>query len=154
MSGVSVPNVPSQQPDASPPRWRGAGCLLKLSLVLGGAVLGTVLTVVVALGLFLPARSTVQVQSPPTAVAQAGDYAGYALAVKRVGTLVSPGNEYEVWLGRRNGGEVPRGQVIPVPRGWRAESGLTVRWSQETVRMDFAGGGRIEVPVRAFRDGR
>ncbi|GAA2832737.1 hypothetical protein GCM10010452_71280 [Crossiella cryophila] len=154
MCGVSVPNVPSQQPDVSLPRPRFAGCLLKLSLVLAGAVLGTVLTVAITVALLLPVRSTVQVQSPPTAVATAGDYQGYALAVKRVGTMMSSGNSFEVWLGRHDGGEVSRGHVLQVPTGWRTDNGLTVRWSPETVRLDFAGGGRIEVPVRVFRDAR
>lgn len=148
MSVVSVPNVPS------PPRWRGAGCLLKLSLVLAGAVLGTVLTVVVTLALLLPVRTTVQLQSPPTAVAAAGGYEGHALAVKRVGTLVSGGRSFEMWLGRRDGDEVPRGHVVEVPQGWRTDVGLTVRWAREAVRLEFAEGGRIEVPVRVFRDSR
>ncbi|MBP2475285.1 hypothetical protein JOF53_004157 [Crossiella equi] len=151
---MSVPNVPSQPPDVRLPRSRVVGCVAKLGLALLGAVFGTVLTALVALALFLPVRQTVATQVPPTAVAEAGGYAGYALAVKRVGTFVARGGDYEVWLGRRQGEDVPRGHVVPVPRGWQAQKSVTARWGAERVVLEFAGGGRVEVPVQLIRDTR
>jgi hypothetical protein len=102
-----------------------AGCLIKILLVLLGAIVGTVLTVVAAVVLFVPDRTTVH--SKP------------GVFVKKVERIVgSP--SYEVWLGP----DESRGHVVPIPSGWDTDPDVSTE--PGGVRLRFDNGAEIFVP--------
>ncbi|MEV0677269.1 hypothetical protein AB0I60_12200 [Actinosynnema sp. NPDC050436] len=112
------------------------GCLAKVLLFVLGAVLGTGMTVVLAVVALLPSTETVGADQGTPGV----------WVKKRESLLGSP--DYEVWLGRSE----DRGHVVEVPGGWghtpevvRGEAGVELR---------FDNGGRIFVPASAYSGGR
>jgi hypothetical protein len=115
------------------------GCLVKLLLVLLGAVMGTVLTAIAAVILFLPSRNTLH------ATPAAGDHPG--VCVKEVDRLIGR-TEYEVWLGRTDN----RGHVVPVPAGWGSDP--QADFAADSVRLRFSNGGEISVPKSDYQDTR
>ena len=112
-----------------------SGCLVKMLLFLLGAVMGTGLTAVAGVVLFLPDRATV-VSVEPTSTAP-GVY------VKKVERLVG-GTYYEIWLGPTP----DRGHVVTVPSGWEHDP---ERETTETgLRLKFDNGGEIFVPKASY----
>ncbi|SDH24201.1 hypothetical protein SAMN05216553_118102 [Lentzea fradiae] len=112
-----------------------SGCLVKILLFLLGAVLGTGLTAVTGVLLFLP-DSTVVVSVEPTSTSP-GVY------VKKVEQFVG-GTHYEIWLGPTP----DRGHVVRVPAGWDHDP------ERETtdggLRLRFDNGGEIFVPEASY----
>ena len=112
-----------------------SGCLVQSLLFLLGAVLGTGLTAVAGVVMFVPDRTTV-ISVDPTAESP-GVY------VKEVSRVVG-GTYYEIWLGPTP----DRGHVVTVPSGWdhdpRRES------SSDGMRLKFGNGGEIFVPKASY----
>ncbi len=112
-----------------------SGCLVKMLLVLFGVVMGTGLTTVAGVLLFIPDRTTV-ISVDPTS-ANPGVY------VKKVERMVG-GTYYEIWLGP----SPDRGHVVTVPSGWDYDP------SRETtgdgMRLKFRDGGEIFVPKASY----
>ncbi|MFB9906262.1 hypothetical protein [Allokutzneria oryzae] len=144
---------PAQVSVARPARPAAFGCLANVVSVILGALIGTVMTVVAGVLLFLPSTSTVAVHDAPAEVAAPNGYDGYAAAVKRT-SRVFGGDSVAVWLGRRSGGDVTRGHVVEVSPGWGPESGLRVEWLADAAVLRFTAGVEVRVPVRVFRDTR
>lgn len=112
-----------------------SGCLVKMLLFLLGVVMGTGLTAVAGVVLFLPDRAVV-VSVEPTSTAP-GVY------VKKVERLVG-GTYYEIWLGPTP----DRGHVVTVPSGWEHDP---ERETTETgMRLKFDNGGEIFVPKASY----
>lgn len=112
-----------------------SGCLVKMLLFLLGAVMGTGLTAVAGVVLFLPDRAIV-VSVEPTSTSP-GVY------VKKVERLVG-GTYYEIWLGPTP----DRGHVVTVPSGWEHDP---ERETTETgLRLKFDNGGEIFVPKASY----
>ncbi|MBY8847466.1 hypothetical protein [Saccharothrix longispora] len=112
------------------------GCVLNVLLFGFGAVIGTGLTAVAAVVLFLPAVDTVSTDEGTPNV-----------YVKERSRLVG-GTEHEVWLGR---GE-DHGHVVEVPGGWGADPEVVRQ--EGGVELRFDGGGRIFVPEADYLGGR
>lgn len=112
-----------------------SGCLVKMLLFLLGAVMGTGLTAVAGVVLFLPDRATV-VSVEPTSTAP-GVY------VKKVERLVG-GTYYEIWLGPTP----DRGHVVTVPSGWEHDPEREM--TNEGMRLKFDNGGEIFVPKASY----
>ncbi|MEU5693529.1 hypothetical protein [Actinosynnema sp. NPDC020468] len=110
------------------------GCLVNVLLFGLGAVLGTGLTAVAAVVLFLPTTRTVDAR-PPTA-----DLPG--------AYVKQDGSDYEVWLGPSE----DHGHVVPIPAGWGHDPRLTR--ADGGVELEFGNGGRIFVPESAYAGGR
>lgn len=112
-----------------------SGCLVKVLLFLLGAVMGTGLTAVAGVVMFVPDSTTVSSAEPTS------DAPG--MYVKKVERVVG-GDHYEVWLGP----SPDRGYVVTVPGGWghepKRESG------QDGVRLKFGNGGEIFVPKASY----
>lgn len=112
-----------------------SGCLVKMLLVLFGVVVGTVLTAVTGVLLFLPSKETVS-STPPTSDAP-GVY------VKKVERTVG-GTSFELWLGPSE----DRGHVVPIPGGW--DNAPQHEFTQGGVRLKFRNGGEIFVPEASY----
>jgi len=112
-----------------------SGCLVQTLLFLLGAVLGTGLTAVAGVVMFVPDRTTV-ISVDPTS-SSPGVY------VKKVEQLVG-GTHYEIWLGPTP----DRGHVVTVPAGWDHDP---QRESSDTgMRLKFDNGGEIFVPKASY----
>ncbi|GAA3995109.1 hypothetical protein GCM10022247_13610 [Allokutzneria multivorans] len=144
---------PEQISVARPARPAAFGCLANIVSVVLGALVGTVMTVVAGLLLFLPTTSTVSVNDAPAEVASAGDYTGYAAATKRT-SRVFGGDSDAVWLGRNSGGDVTRGHVVEVSAGWGPTAEMRVEWLADAAVLRFPRGVEIRVPVSVFKDTR
>ncbi|HEX8865908.1 MAG TPA: hypothetical protein VF821_09655 [Lentzea sp.] len=112
-----------------------SGCLVKILLFLLGAVLGTGLTAVAGVVMFVPDRTTV-ISVDPTSTAP-GVY------VKKVERLVG-GTYYEIWLGP----SPDRGHVVTVPAGWEHDPDREI--SDGGLRLKFDNGGEIFVPKASY----
>ncbi|MDX3658082.1 hypothetical protein PV646_12315 [Streptomyces sp. ID05-26A] len=112
-----------------------SGCMVKILLFLLGAVMGTGLTAVAGVVMFLPDTTTVSSVDPTTEAP--GVY------VKKVDRLVG-GTHYEVWLGP----SADRGFVVTVPGGWGHEPQRET--SDAGVRLKFDKGGEIFVPKASY----
>ncbi|GLZ33001.1 hypothetical protein Lesp02_51890 [Lentzea sp. NBRC 105346] len=112
-----------------------SGCLVKLLLVLFGVVVGTALTAVTAVLLFLPSRSTVS-STPPSSD-------GPGIYVKKVERTVG-NTEFELWLGPTE----DRGHVVHIPAGW--DTAPEHEFTPDGVRLKFRGGGEIFVPKGSY----
>lgn len=112
-----------------------SGCLVQTLLFLLGAVLGTGLTAVAGVVMFVPDRTTV-ISVDPTAESP-GVY------VKEVSRLVG-GTYYEIWLGPT----ADRGHVVTVPSGWDHDPQRDT--SSDGVRLKFDNGGEIFVPKASY----
>lgn len=115
------------------------GCLVKILVMMLGAILGTVLTAVAAVVLFIPDRTTVH-SKPQSAQ-------GPGVFVKKVDSIVGSAS-YEVWLGPDDS----RGAVVPIPRGW--DSDPEAVFGDGGTRLRFDGGAEIFVPEAAYAGGR
>jgi hypothetical protein len=112
-----------------------SGCLVKMLLVLFGVVVGTGLTAVTCVLLFLPDRTTV-ISVDPTATSP-GVY------VKEVDRVVG-GTSYEIWLGPTP----DRGHVVTVPAGWEHDPDRES--TPDGMRLRFDNGGEIFVPKASY----
>lgn len=112
-----------------------SGCLVKILLFLLGAVLGTGLTAVTGVLLFVP-DTTVVKSVEPTSTAP-GVY------VKKVERFVG-GAHYEVWLGP----SPDRGHVVTVPAGWDHDPEHEA--TGDGLRLKFDNGGEIFVPEASY----
>jgi hypothetical protein len=112
-----------------------SGCLVKILLFLLGAVMGTGLTAVAGVVMFVPDRTTV-ISVDPTSTAP-GVY------VKKVERLVG-GTSYEIWLGP----SPDRGHVVTVPNGWDHDPQRET--TSDGVRLKFGNGGEIFVPKASY----
>jgi hypothetical protein len=112
-----------------------SGCLVKMLLFLLGVVMGTGLTAVAGVLLFIPDRTTV-ISVDPTSTAP-GVY------VKKVERLVG-GTYYEIWLGP----SPDRGHVVTVPSGWEHDPQRET--SDGGMRLKFDNGGEIFVPKASY----
>lgn len=112
-----------------------SGCLVKMLLVLFGVVMGTGLTAVAGVLLFIPDRTTV-ISVDPTSTAP-GVY------VKKVERMVG-GAYYEVWLGPTE----DRGHVVTVPAGWDHDPAREN--TNDGLRLKFRNGGEILVPKASY----
>lgn len=110
------------------------GCLVKILVMMLGAILGTVLTAVAGVVLFIPDRTTVH-STPQSA-------RGPGVFVKRVDSIVGAAS-YEVWIGP----DESRGAVVPIPRGWDSDPDAV--FENGGTRLRFDGGGEIFVPETA-----
>ncbi|MCS7483383.1 hypothetical protein ACFFQW_37375 [Umezawaea endophytica] len=110
------------------------GCLVKILVMMLGAILGTVLTVVAGVVLFIPDRTTVRStpQSPQ----------GPGVFVKEVGSIVGS-TSFEVWIGP----DESRGTVVPIPRGWGGDPDAV--FESGGTRLRFDNGAEIFVPSTA-----
>ncbi|MCP3799852.1 hypothetical protein NLX83_11360 [Allokutzneria sp. A3M-2-11 16] len=144
---------PEQVSVARPGRPAAFGCLANVVSVILGALVGTVMTVVAGLLLFLPTTSTVAVHAAPAEIASAGGYPGYAAAVKRTSRFFG-GDSDAVWLGHANAGDVTRGHVVEVSPGWGPTTDLRVEWLADKAVLRFSRGAEVSVPVSVFRDTR
>jgi hypothetical protein len=115
------------------------GCLVKILVMMLGAILGTALTAVAAVVLFIPDRTTVH-SKPQSAQ-------GPGVFVKKVDSIVGSAS-YEVWIGPDDS----RGAVVPIPRGW--DSDPEAAFGDGGTRLRFAGGAEIFVPEAAYAGGR
>ncbi|WNV91696.1 hypothetical protein [Umezawaea sp. Da 62-37] len=115
------------------------GCLVKILVFLLGAILGTGLTVVAGVVLFLPDRTTVHAKPQSTG--------GPGVFVKKVESLVGA-TSYEVWLGP----DESRGHIVPIPHGW--EDDPEAVFGDGGTRLRFDNGGEIFVPESAYEGGR
>ncbi|WP_033433468.1 hypothetical protein [Saccharothrix syringae] len=127
------------------------GCLLNVLLFGFGAILGTGLTAVAAVLLFLPSSTTVDTNE------------GSPNVYVKERTRLIGGTEHEVWLGQTE----DYGHVVPIPDGWgtapevvRTEEGVELRFGGggggegEGGGTSGIGGGRIFVPKEAYTGGR
>ncbi|MFD7652684.1 hypothetical protein ACFV4N_01735 [Actinosynnema sp. NPDC059797] len=135
------------------------GCLLNVLLFGFGAVLGTGLTAVAAVILFLPSSTTIST-----------DEGSPNVYVKERSRLLG-GTDHEVWLGRSE----DYGHVVPIPDAWgtapevvRSPEGVELRFGvgegdggsgdgNEHGGEEGGGGirgGRIFVPAEAYVGGR
>jgi hypothetical protein len=112
-----------------------SGCLVKMLLFLLGVVMGTGLTAVAGVLLFVPDRTTV-ISVDPTSTAP-GVY------VKKVERLVG-GTFYEIWLGP----SPDRGHVVTVPGGWDHDPERET--TEDGMRLKFDNGGEIFVPKASY----
>jgi hypothetical protein len=115
------------------------GCLVKILVMMLGAILGTALTAVAAVVLFIPDRTTVH-SKPQSAQ-------GPGVFVKKVDSIVGSAS-YEVWIGPDDS----RGAVVPIPRGW--DSDPEAVFGDGGTRLRFAGGAEIFVPEATYAGGR
>jgi hypothetical protein len=115
------------------------GCLVKVLVFMLGAILGTALTVVTAVVLFIPGRTTIH--SKP----QSAD--GPGVFVKKVESVVGAAS-YEVWLGPDDS----RGHVVPIPHGWADDP--AIEFTGQGTKLRFDNGGEIFVPESAYLGGR
>ncbi|MFC6088137.1 hypothetical protein [Saccharothrix lopnurensis] len=120
------------------------GCLLNVLLFGFGAVLGTGLTAVAAVLLFLPSSTTISTDEGTPNV-----------YVKERSRLLG-GTDHEVWLGQT----ADYGHVVPVPDAWgtspevvRTPEGVELRFTTGAGNGDIRG-GRIFVPAEAYVGGR
>lgn len=118
-----------------------------LRLVAGGA-----LVTLIAL-LWCACWSTpVAIRAAPAAVAAAGGYAGYGVAIVRTGSVLGR-EEREVHIGRISGGTIER--YLPVPVGDALGARLRVTWSPQAVLLTFPDtGNRIRIAAQTFVDSR
>ncbi|MQY21419.1 hypothetical protein [Nocardia macrotermitis] len=112
--------------------------------VLGGLVVGVLVTSVAAVALFMDRVHTLRTYPAPTPSV-------YAASVKEVRSPMDSGRD-EVWLGRLDGGEVVRGHVVPIPLGWGIEP--RIEWRTDVVVLRFEPGGEIRVPMTMVIDRR
>lgn len=112
-----------------------SGCLVQILLFLLGAVLGTGLTAVAGVVMFVPDRTTV-ISVDPTST-DPGVY------VKKVERLVG-GTYYEIWLGP----SPDRGHVVTVPAGWDHDPKRET--TSDGMRLKFGNGGEIFVPKASY----
>jgi hypothetical protein len=112
-----------------------SGCLVKILLFLLGAILGTGMTAVAGVVMFVPDRTTV-ISVDPTSTAP-GVY------VKKVERLVG-GTYYEIWLGP----SADRGHVVTVPNGWEHDPERET--TSTGMRLKFDNGGEIFVPKASY----
>jgi hypothetical protein len=112
-----------------------SGCLVKMLLFLLGVVMGTGLTAVAGVLMFVPDRTTV-ISVDPTSTAP-GVY------VKKVERLVG-GTHYEIWLGP----SPDRGHVVTVPGGWDHDPERET--TEGGMRLKFDNGGEIFVPEASY----
>ncbi|MFD9703085.1 hypothetical protein [Lentzea sp. NPDC059081] len=112
-----------------------SGCLVKILLFLLGAVMGTGLTAVAGVVMFVPDRTTV-ISVDPTSTSP-GVY------VKEVEQLVGS-TYYEIWLGPTP----DRGHVVTVPTGWDHDPERET--TDAGLRLKFDNGGEIFVPKAAY----
>jgi hypothetical protein len=112
-----------------------SGCLVKILLFLLGAVMGTGLTAVAGVVMFLPDSTTV-ISVDPTSTSP-GVY------VKKVERLVG-GTHYEIWLGPTP----DRGYVVTVPGGWGHDPQREA--TDDGMRLKFDKGGEIFVPKASY----
>jgi hypothetical protein len=125
------------------------GCLINVLLFGFGAVLGTGLTAVAAVILFLPSSTTIFTNE------------GSPNVYVKERTRLLGGTDHEVWLGRTE----DYGHVVPVPDAWGTEP--EVIRTPEGVELRFSGrggvgggitggiaGGRVFVPAEAYLGGR
>ncbi|GHH49689.1 hypothetical protein [Lentzea cavernae] len=112
-----------------------SGCLVKVLLFVLGAVMGTGLTAVAGVVMFVPDSTTVS-SVEPTAESP-GVY------VKKVERVVG-GSHYEIWLGP----SPDRGHVVTVPTGWSHEPQRES--SSDGLRLKFDNGGEIFVPKASY----
>jgi hypothetical protein len=115
------------------------GCLVKILVMMLGAILGTVLTVVAGVVLFIPDRTTVHSKPQSTQ--------GPGVFVKEVDSIVGS-TGYEVWIGPDDS----RGAVVPIPRGWDSDPDAV--FGDGGTRLRFTNGGEIFVPEAAYAGGR
>jgi hypothetical protein len=139
MAPSLLPGTGQDEPMVSDSRPLVTGCLVKILVFMLGAILGTVLTVVTAVVLFIPGRTTVH--SKP----QSAD--GPGVFVKKVESIVGA-TSYEVWLGPDDS----RGHVVPIPSGWGDDP--AVEFASQGTKLRFANGGEIFVPESAYLGGR
>ncbi|GAA1265052.1 hypothetical protein [Saccharothrix xinjiangensis] len=126
------------------------GCLLNVLLFGFGAVLGTGLTAVAGVVLFLPSSTTISTNEGSPNV-----------YVKERSRLLG-GTDHEVWLGRTE----DYGHVVPIPDAWgtapevvRTPEGVELRFGSGEADGGSGGGGtiaggRIFVPAEAYVGGR
>jgi len=115
------------------------GCLVKILVMMLGAILGTVLTVVAGVVLFIPDRTTVH-SKPQSAQ-------GPGVFVKEVDSFVgSP--SYEVWIGP----DESRGFVVPIPRGWDNDPDAV--FGDGGTRLRFDNGAEVFVPESSYSGSR
>ncbi|SDL11858.1 hypothetical protein SAMN04488074_10954 [Lentzea albidocapillata subsp. violacea] len=112
-----------------------SGCLVKVLLFLLGAVMGTGLTAVAGVVMFVP-DSTTMTSVEPTSTAP-------GMYVKKIERVVG-GTHYEIWLGP----SADRGYVVTVPGGWGHEPKREP--AEDGVRLKFANGGEIFVPKASY----
>ncbi|MFD5825302.1 hypothetical protein [Lentzea sp. NPDC060358] len=112
-----------------------SGCLVKILLFLLGAVMGTGLTAVAGVVMFVPDRTTV-ISVDPTSTSP-GVY------VKKVEQLVG-GTHYEIWLGSAP----DHGHVVTVPTGWEHDPERET--TGDGLRLKFDNGGEIFVPKASY----
>lgn len=112
-----------------------SGCLVKILLFLLGVVMGTGLTAVAGVVMFVPDR-TIVVSVDPTSTAP-GVY------VKKVEPLVGS-TYYEIWLGPTP----DRGHKVTVPSGWEHDPERET--TNDGMRLKFDNGGEIFVPEASY----
>ncbi|HEX7307315.1 hypothetical protein [Lentzea sp.] len=112
-----------------------SGCLVKILLFVLGAVMGTALTAVAVVVMFVPDRTTV-ISVDPTSTSP-GVY------VKKVEQLVGS-TYYEIWLGPTP----DRGHVVTVPAGWEHDPERET--TGDGLRLKFDNGGEIFVPKASY----
>ncbi|MGM1059663.1 hypothetical protein [Saccharothrix sp. Mg75] len=112
------------------------GCLVNVLLFGSGGVIGTGLTAVAAVVLFLPTSETIHT------------YEGTPNVYVKEESRLLGGTDHEVWLGRAE----DHGFVVAVPGGWGTEPEVVRQ--EGGVELRFGTGRRIFVPEEDYLGGR